>query len=317
MPGSPIVIAHRGASGYLPEHTLAAKALAHGMGADYLEQDIVATRDGDLIVFHDLTLDDMTDVARRFPGRARGDGRHYCIDFTLAELKTLTLRERRRPGKAVPRYAGRFADDGGTFSIPSLVEEIRFIEGLNRTTGRMAGLYAEIKHPAWHREQRMDVATRLLETLRDFGYTQREHAVFVQCVDTDELRRLRRDLGCQLRLIQLLEGVASGGHVPDTSELGALASYADGIGPAIDLIHRAGEGGAPVPTALVADAHRQGLLVHPYTFRADDLPAGFATLEALFDLSLARLQVDGVFTDFPDRARRFINEQLRWPLPAI
>src|SRR5688572_24954616 len=94
----PFVIAHRGASGYLPEHTLAAKALAYGLGADYLEQDVVATRDGRLVVLHDLHLDDISDVARRFPGRQRADGRHYVVDFDLSELETLRVFERRTPG---------------------------------------------------------------------------------------------------------------------------------------------------------------------------------------------------------------------------
>ena len=101
---SPIVIAHRGASGYLPEHTLAAKALAHGLGADYIEQDVVATRDSQLVVLHDLYLDDVTDVALKFPGRQRSDGRHYVIDFDLAELEQLTVFERRAPGTARAKY---------------------------------------------------------------------------------------------------------------------------------------------------------------------------------------------------------------------
>src|SRR6185503_3100921 len=108
MKPPPIVIAHRGASGYLPEHTLVAKALAHGLGADYLEQDVVATRDGKLVVLHDLYLDDVSDVAERFRGRQRDDGLHYVIDFDLTELKTLTVFERRAPGSAAAKYPARF-----------------------------------------------------------------------------------------------------------------------------------------------------------------------------------------------------------------
>ena len=114
MKPPPIVIAHRGASGYLPEHTLVAKALAHGLGADYLEQDVVATRDGQLVVLHDLYLDDVTDVAAKFPGRQRTDGRHYVIDFDLAELKTLTIFERRAPGALTAKYPARFPVDTGS-----------------------------------------------------------------------------------------------------------------------------------------------------------------------------------------------------------
>src|SRR5262245_10608653 len=108
MAESPIVIAHRGASGYLPEHTLEGKALAFGLGADYLEQDVVATRDSQLVVLHDLYLDDVTDVAERFPGRQRQDGRHYAIDFDLVELQQLSVCERRRPGSSEARFPNRF-----------------------------------------------------------------------------------------------------------------------------------------------------------------------------------------------------------------
>ena len=315
MGGAPIVIAHRGASGYLPEHTLPAKALAHAMGADYLEQDVVATRDGELVVFHDLTLEAMTDVAQRFPARARPDGHFYCIDFTLAEIRTLAVRERRGAAGGSTRYPGRFPAGGGAFTIPTLDEEIAFIQGLNRSTGRTAGLYPEIKAPAWHRVHGVDVGARLLKLLERFGCAEASDPVFVQCFDPDELRRLRGELGCRLRLIQLLEGADSGGCVPDAYELAAIAAYADGIGPALSLIHRGWQADAPVLTRLVEEAHGAALVVHPYTFRADDLPAGFASLESLLDLFLLRLGVDGVFTDFPDRAARFVAEFVRWPLP--
>src|SRR5690606_38952800 len=113
--GRPLVIAHRGASGYLPEHTLPAKALAHAQGADFLEQDVVASRDGALLVFHDLVLDELTDVAERFPGRARADGLHYVIDFDLAELRTLKAGERRLRGSRDARFPGRFPADRPLF----------------------------------------------------------------------------------------------------------------------------------------------------------------------------------------------------------
>ena len=139
MTEHPIVIAHRGASGYLPEHTLGAKTLAYGLGADYLEQDVVATRDSELVVLHDLTLNDVTDVAQRFPDRTRNDGLHYVVDFTLAELKQLTLFERRIAGRDAPKYPGRFPAGVGAGSIATLEEELRLIQGLNRSTGSAAG----------------------------------------------------------------------------------------------------------------------------------------------------------------------------------
>src|SRR6266478_3317261 len=148
-----IIIAHRGASGYLPEHTLEAKAVAHAMGADFLEQDLVLSMDGVPVVMHDIHVDTVTDVARRFPDRKRADGRYYAIDFTLAELKSLHITERFNPktGRAV--YEGRFPLWQSTFAIPTLEEELQLIQGLNRSTGRNVGIYPEIKSPSWHREK--------------------------------------------------------------------------------------------------------------------------------------------------------------------
>ena len=291
----PLVIAHRGASAYLPEHTLAGKAMAHAMGADFLEQDVVATRDGALIVFHDLYLDDLTDVALRFPGRARGDGRHYCIDFDLAEIRLLTLTERRRAGQDELRWPGRFPAAAGSFAIPTLDEEIRFIQGLNHSTGRCAGIYPEIKSPAWHHENGIDLAAQLLDVLSRHGYLGPDDAVIVQCFDAGELRRVRSVLGGQLRLIQLLEGKDRG-----TPDLQNIRQYADGIGP--DICQLLG-------TGLLAAAHHAGLLVHPYTLRADALPAGMDSLEEMIDALCSEEPVDGLFTDFPDRVLVFLNQR--------
>jgi glycerophosphoryl diester phosphodiesterase len=295
----PLVIAHRGASAYLPEHTLAGKAMAHAMGADFLEQDVVATRDGALIVFHDLYLDDLTDVALRFPGRARVDGRHYCIDFDLAEIRLLALTERRRAGQDQLRWPGRFPAGAGRFSIPTLEEEIRFIQGLNHSTGRCAGIYPEIKSPAWHHEHGIDLAAQILGVLSHYGYSERDHAAIVQCFDSGELRRAREALGCRLRLVQLIEGKG-----PGKSGLEAIRQYADGIGP--DFRQLPG-------TGLLAAAHRAGLQVHPYTLRADALPPGMGSLEELLDALCCEEPVDGLFTDFPDRVLAFLNQRFAGP----
>ena len=128
----PSIIAHRGASAYLPEHSLAAKALAYGMGADFLEQDVVASRDGELLVLHDLFLDAVSDVADKFPTRARADGHFYCIDFDLVEIRTLNFGERLDPATGELRYAGRFPRDAGMFPAVTLREEIQFVQGLNK-----------------------------------------------------------------------------------------------------------------------------------------------------------------------------------------
>ena len=231
MTPQPIVIAHRGASGYLPEHTLAAKALAYGLGADFLEQDVVATRDSQLVVLHDLYLDDVSDVARRFPGRHRDDGRHYVVDFDLAELRTLTLFERRAPGTSTAKYPSRFPAGTGLFGVATLEEELQLIQGLNRSTGRIVGIYPEIKDPSWHRRHGIDLAELVLAELRAFGYSSAEDPVFVQCFDAAELTRLKHELGCELRLVQLVGPEPDYGALLTTTGLRAVSAYACGLGP--------------------------------------------------------------------------------------
>ena len=295
MSRTPIVIAHRGASGYLPEHTLPAKAMAHAMGADFLEQDVVASRDGELLVFHDLHLDQLTDVALRFPGRARSDGLHYCIDFSLAELRELRVTERRGKNGPRARFPGRFPVDTGTFRLHTLEEELDLVQGLNRSTGRRAGVYAEIKDPAWHQQHDFALGDRLVETLGAFGYRTEADAFFVQCFSAPELRRVRTKYGHGLPLIQLLD---EGAHV--TREVFRdIAKYARGVGPDISL--------AWPDRGLVTLASELGLLVHPFTFRADQLPDGFATFTDLLRTFFEVLKVDGVFTDFPDLVARYLN----------
>ena len=199
----PLVIAHRGASAYLPEHTLPAKALAHGLGADFLEQDVVATRDHELVVLHDLHLDDVSNVAQRVPQRRRDDGRFYVVDFDLAELETLRVGERRIAGGTAAKYPDRFPSDSALFGITTLADELRFIQGLNKSTGRTAGIYPEIKEPEWHRRHGIDLATLVLAELSKFGYSRSADPVFVQCFDAAELERVRTDLASDLNLVQL------------------------------------------------------------------------------------------------------------------
>ncbi|MCC7257436.1 MAG: glycerophosphodiester phosphodiesterase [Gammaproteobacteria bacterium] len=292
----PVVIAHRGASGYLPEHTLVAKALAAGMGADFLEQDVVATRDGELIVFHDLTLDAMTDVATVFPGRARTDGHYYCIDFTLAEIRTLSVGERRRPDGTGPRYAGRFPDGAGRFQIPTLNEELAFIDGLARALGRPLGVYPEIKEPDWHRRHGIDLAAGVVAALEAGGWGAPQRPVYLQCFDAGELQRLAGQHQCRFPRVQLLD-VAGG--VPSATCLAQIAGYAQGIGPSLRLLGT-GQSADEPPVSLIGDAHAAGLVVHPYTVRRDDLPAGYQDVDELLDHVVHRLGADGVFTDFPD-----------------
>ena len=175
-----IVIAHRGASGYLPEHTLPAKAMAYAQGADYLEQDLVMTKDDHLVVLHDHYLDRVTDVADRFPDRARKDGRYYAIDFTLDEIKSLKFTEGFdiENGKKVQTYPGRFPMGKSDFRVHTFEEEIEFVQGLNHSTGKNIGIYPEIKAPWFHHQEGKDIAAKTeinLNSVRHTLYNLYEH----------------------------------------------------------------------------------------------------------------------------------------------
>lgn len=300
---APIVIAHRGASGYLPEHTLPAKALAHGLGADFIEQDVVATRDGELVVLHDLYLDDVSDVARCFPERRRSDGRHYVVDFDLAELKTLRLMERRAPGLSTPKYPARFPGDAALFNIATFADELRLIQGLNKSTGRTVGIYPEIKQPEWHRSHGIDVAAKLLAELRTFGYSRATDPVFIQCFDPDELSRVKNELGAELRLVQLVDNGPRYSGLLTAPGLHRLAGHAIGLGPHhAQLVAAAGD--RPEASRLLMLAHDAGLNLHPYTFRKDDLPPYARSFEHWLEFFFVEARVDGVFCDHPDLAVR-------------
>ena len=307
MTPHPIVIAHRGASGYLPEHTLAAKALAHGLGADFLEQDVVATRDSQLVILHDLYLDDVSDVAQRFPGRHRDDGRHYVVDFDLAELRALTIFERRAPGTSTAKYPSRFPAEIGLFGVATLAEELRLVSGLNRSTGRNVGIYPEIKDPGWHRRHGIDLAKLLLAELRAFGYSSAEDPAFVQCFDAAELTRLK-GLGCGLRLIQLVGPEAEYAGLLTPAGLRGVASYAYGLGPRYSQLVEENGPRRPASSALARLARDAGLRLHAYTFRRDDLPAYARTLDELLEFFALVVRVDGVFCDHPDVAVRVRDE---------
>ena len=302
-----LVIAHRGASGYLPEHTLAAKTLAHEMGADYLEQDVVASLDDELVVLHDIFLDRVSDVASRFEGRERNDGRFYVRDFSLEELRSLHIWERMNIDGS-PIFPGRYPPRTGEFNIHTLAEEIELTQRLNQESGKQVGIYPEIKRPAWHRQEGVDIAPRLLGTLADYGYKTKEDRVFIQCFDDAEIHRLRHDLNCPFRLVQLigdnswLEATTDYDSLRSANGIRRIAESADAIGPDISHLYELQKTeGVPVSTGLAGLAHDNGLLVHPYTFRADDIPPGFASFEELVRYFVADIGVDGLFTDFPDR----------------
>lgn len=309
MTTRPIVIAHRGASGYLPEHTLPAKALAYGLGADFLEQDVVATRDRQLVVLHDVYLDDVTDVAQRFSGRHRNDGRHYVVDFDLAEIETLTVFERRVPASSAVRFPSRFPAATGIAGVTTLATELRMIQGLNKSMGRTVGIYPEIKDPWWHRQHGIDLAALLLTELAAFGYERPQDPAFVQCFDARELARVRDELGCALPLIQLVEPTPEYAEVLTAGGLKRVARYAHGLGPSHSQLAR-DESGAVRLTPLAEQARDCGLRLHPYTFRRDELPPYARTLEELLTFFFVEARVDGVFCDHPDIAVRVRDRAL-------
>ena len=303
------VIAHRGASGYLPEHTLEGVAMAHGMGVDYIEQDVVLTYDYALIVLHDLYLDAVSDVAVRFPGRSRQDGRYYAIDFTLEEIRTLHVHERVKPD-GQPEFPGRFPHRETLFRIPTLTEEITLIQGLNQSSGRNVGIYIEPKSPAWHTAQGRDIVKQVIAELAYFGYCGRSDKAILQSFDTHYLEHARHQLETDLKLVQLIGENSWGESDSDfdflrtAKGLNSIASLVDGIGPWLPQLVQLRTGGNLDSTGLAGLAHQLGLFVHGYTLRADQLPGEIVNMASAVDLLINRVGIDGVFTDHPDQVLR-------------
>jgi glycerophosphoryl diester phosphodiesterase len=294
------IIAHRGASGYLPEHTAAAKVFAYGQGADFIEQDLVATQDGEVVVFHDIYLDDVSNVADHYPGRRRDDGHFYVIDFTFAELERLTLSERRQAGTDELRFPGRFPYELDSFRILRFEEEIRLVSGLNASTGGHVGIYPEVKDPGWHAAAGIDL-TASVHGVLTANREQVSGPVFLQSFDEGALRRLRSELETEFPLVRLLEGEEAEALANDAASIAAIAEYADGIGlPFETLIARVGSNGSLEPSDLAQRLGDTGLLVHPYTLRRDlPPPRGLNYFETLRFL-IHDLEVDAVFCDHPD-----------------
>ena len=312
-----LIIAHRGASAERPEHTLAAYERAIDQGADYIEPDLVATQDGVLVARHENEISGTTDVDQRpeFAPRLTTrtiDGEEvrgwFTEDFTLAELRTLRVRER------LPDIRPENSAFDGLYQVPTLAEIIALVRAKEAETGRAIGLYPEIKHPTYFAEIGHDLAAILVEQLHAAGYEGEDAPVFIQSFEVEPLRRLAGMT--DLRLVQLM--AAEGGPVDDPSlsyadmarpeGLAAIASYADGIGAAIPLLLD----GEDASTVLTERAHEAGLLVHAWTLRPENAflpeslhtpggPAAAGCDDLLFTL-LERAGVDGVFADSPRRA---------------
>jgi glycerophosphoryl diester phosphodiesterase len=281
------------------------------MGADYIEQDAVLTRDDALIVLHDLYLDAVTDVAERFPGRARADGRHYAIDFSLAEVRSLRVHERTGADGA-PVFPGRVSRQPGIFRVPTLAEEIDLIRGLNDSTGRNVGLYVEPKAPAWHRAEGKDLMAAVLTVLADHGLTGIDDEVLLQSFDFEALRCARHELRTELRLVQLIgendwrESPTDFDFLRTEAGLQQVAAFAQGIGPWLPQVIDVREDGEVGISGLAALAQSMGLFVHAYTLRADQLPAAIGGMREAVRLLVEDAGLDGVFTDHPDQVIRYL-----------
>ncbi|MFP4502426.1 MAG: glycerophosphodiester phosphodiesterase family protein [Candidatus Hydrogenedentota bacterium] len=288
----PVVIAHRGASGYLPEHTLEAYAYAHALGADFIEPDLVLTKDDVLVALHDIHLESTTEVEMRFPDRARDDGKWYAADFTLAELKSLAVHE---------RLPNRFPMGDAAFCVPTFVEVIELVQGLNKTTGRTAGIYPELKQPSWHKREGRDMLTPFVKTLRQYGYDKADAPIFIQCFEHRVLKKLRDAFGVRAPMIALVGGGKVFDQVVSADGLDAIAAYAQGIGPDKGRVYK--------DPGIVTRAHARGLDVHPYTLRADSVPGAFADFAEEMHTLFVVHGADGAFTDFTDHTRAFIDAQ--------
>ena len=323
----PIVIGHRGASGYRPEHTLASYRLAIRLGADYVEPDLVSTKDGVLVARHENEISGTTDVADHpeFADRRTTktiDGRAvtgwFTEDFTLAELKTLRAKERLpevRPDNT--RYDGRF-------EVPTFQEVLDLVKEESRRSGRRIGVYPETKHPTYFDSIDLSLEEPLVRTLRRNGLDKSRSKVFIQSFETGNLRDL--DEMTKAPLVQLVDAqgapydlVAAGDPrkyadliTPDG--LDEIAEYADGLGANKELVlpRDPGSGATGEPSALVGDAHAEDLIVHVWTLRdenqfmATNFRRGtnpnakgdiFAEVTAFLEAG-----VDGVFADYPDSA---------------
>jgi glycerophosphoryl diester phosphodiesterase len=299
-PARPLIIGHRGASGHRPEHTLASYRLAAEMGADFIEPDLVATRDGVLIARHENEIGGTTDVAGKFPDRKRTrtvDGVDvtgwFTEDFTLAEIKTLRARE---------RLAFRSHAYDGQFGVPTFDDVIDLAQTLGRELGHPVGVYPETKHPTYFRSIGLPLEDRLLAALDRHGWNTRDAPVFIQSFE-DNLRLMRPKTA--VRMIRLLEG-----RLPTDEELREIRVYADGIGPNSRMvIPTDADRMVKAPTDLVARAHAVGLLVHIWTLRAEPVflsPSYHGDFEAEFR-QFRDAGVDGIFTDFPDVAFRALR----------
>jgi glycerophosphoryl diester phosphodiesterase len=322
-----LVIGHRGAAGYRPEHTLASYALAVRLGADVIEPDLVATRDGVLVARHEPEISGTTDVARHPEFADRRTTRcvdgipttgWFSDDFTLRELRTLRAVER------IPQLRPNNALYDGRHRVPTFQEIVELARRAAREQGRPIGIAPETKHPTYFRERGRPLEPALVRALDRNGLNRPEAGVYVQSFEVGTLVALRSQL--RVTLVQLTAAtgapwdLAAAGDPRTYAELVTraglrqVARYADALGPdKTQIVPRDADGASLPATTLVRDAHRAGLAVLPYTFRNENSflpaelrcgndPAAYGDAFAEYAQFL-RLGVDGLFTDHGDTAR--------------
>ncbi|WP_293897956.1 glycerophosphodiester phosphodiesterase [Phenylobacterium sp.] len=311
----PLIIAHRGASGERPEHTIMGYRLAIAEGADFIEPDCVVTQDGHLVVRHENEIGGTTDVAAHPEFGARKtekviDGQKltgwFTEDFTLAELKTLRARERLpalRPGSA--------AFDGQE-AIPTYQEVIDLAKAESRRVGRTIGTYPEMKHPSYFAGIGQPIEARLADMLKANGLDSLSAPVFVQCFEVEPLKTYRK-LGKARRVMLVAQGPGPV-DVKSAAGIKAIAAFAEGLGPEWPLVVPVIDGALGPATELVKDAHAAGMAVHPWTVRAENAflpktlqrgtnPADHGDADAVYR-ALFATGIDGLFSDFPGLAAR-------------
>ena len=338
----PLVIGHRGTHGYLPAHTLEGYALAIELGADYIEPDLVVTKDGHLIARHEPNITATTDVASRpeFASRKRNatvdgvvENGFFASDFTLAEIKTL---------RAVQDFPDRLQQFNGKFEIPTLEEVISLVKRKAKEKNRPIGIYPETKHPTYHKSIGLPLEKRLVSILAQAGWNDRDAPVFIQSFEQSNLKELRKMT--KVRLVQLVDAndidadgkityaapfdrpydwTVSGnplliartfGFFTTDEGLKEIKTYADGIGPWKPYIVSSKAAGLPgpgdasrtllPPNDLITRAHKAGLLIHTWTFRNEPkrLVSDYAGNPISEYLQFYKLGIDGVFSDFADTA---------------
>jgi glycerophosphoryl diester phosphodiesterase len=330
---TPLVIGHRGASGYLPEHTLEAYALAIRQGADYVEPDLVATKDGHLIARHEPNITNTTDVASRPEFASRRTTKNvdgvnetgwFASDFTLREIKTL---------RALQTFPERPQQFNGRFQIPTLSEVIELVQRQSKRRHRRIGIYPETKHPTFHKDLGLALEGRLVRILDRYDLDERRSPVFIQSFEQSNLQRLNRMT--KVRLVQLVDAfdvdangnliyqppfdrpydwTVSGdpellartfGFFATNEGLEEISTYADGIGPWKKYIVSTNAANDTLPpTDLIDRAHAHGLVIHTWTFRSEQprLANQYMGNPVGEYLQFYELGIDGVFSDFPDHA---------------